>query len=257
MKKSRLSSVTTWMLRLLLVAIILLGAGLIMLSNLAGTSEQHRRGLEQAFSDTLRADVTIQKIDEFKILPQLSIKAQGLRAVLRNSENEFMADKVDIGFGLFDLALGRRRIENFRLENFRFSANSEYDLKIEKSSIDDTKPSLLIEGVFEAQKFNFIIYLQKTESNPASYYFAEENIFTGKYGALDVQGILRTDRPYDVIVINIILDGQIMAQGKGGKKEGRFNIWFDCRNGSDLAFKQNVQTLKPIPTVIIGESCKL
>ncbi len=251
-----MSSFTSWALRILLAVVVILGAGLWMLSKLGGTSDSHRHGLEQAFSDALKADVTIQRIEEFNILPQLSIKAQGLRSVSRTSKNEYMADKVDLAFGLFDLALGKRRIENFQIENFRFSADSQYDLKIDKAEIKPGPDAILAaQGSYRNQNFDLAASLQQGGDQPVFYYFGDETQIKGEYGNLNIAGSIKSGGGPNAIVLDVLSGGRVVAQGKGGKKNDNYEIWFECKKGIAPNMLKKIQILKEIPFVKIDQSC--
>lgn len=251
-----MSSFTSWTVKILLAIVIILGAGLWMLSKLGGTSDSHRHGLEQAFSDALKADVTIQRIDEFNILPQLSIKAQGLRGVSRTSKNEYMADKVDLAFGLFDLALGKRRIENFQMENFRFSADSEYDLTIDKAGIvPGTEAVLSAQGSYKNQNFDLDASLQQGSDQPAFYYFGDETQIKGKFGDLDIAGEIKSGGGHNAVVLDVLAGGRVVAQAKGGKKNDKFEIWFECKKDIAINILKKIQILKEITFVKMDQSC--
>ncbi|PZP56984.1 MAG: hypothetical protein DI586_01835 [Micavibrio aeruginosavorus] len=261
MSTSRLSLATTWIIRILLFFIAILVAGLLMLSTLGGTSESHKKGLEQAFSDATNSNIKIQNIDEFNILPQLSIKATGLHGLSRTSPNEFMADRIDIAFGLSDLALGKRRIESFVLENFRFSADSKYDLKIESARIKPGEKALfLVDGQYKEEKIHFSAPLEQGSVGRSYYYFNDQIEIDGKYGELNIEGKVDTSNKAapnrNTLNINILSGGRVVAKGQGGPGEGGFKINIDCKIDIPAKALTEIKTLLGVPFIELAETCE-
>lgn len=258
--KNRVSSWTSWIIRILLAVIFLIVISLLIFSNMGGTSEHHKKGLEQAFSDSLGADVEIVRIEEFNIMPQLSLKMGGVHGVLRDTKNEFMVDKLEIAFGLWDLATGHARIENFQLNNFRFSKDSAYDFKIIHAGIEATKePSFSAIGEYGGQSFDVKMpLLYKNEARP-SYYFGDKNSFTGHYGSLDIKGDVIPSNQKDAgIVENVELlqSDQVIAKGHGVRDGKIFKIALDCvKKDMPASQHKEFKSISKIPFITLSESC--
>ena len=211
MTKTLYSRITTWTIRILLVFIVLGGLGLMMLSSLEGTSESHRKGLEQAFSDMLGADVTIGQIEQFTILPQLKVNARNVRGTFKTSGDEFMVDDVVIAFGFLDLITARRRILDLQLQNFRFGANAKKDLKIDKAEIDKKEPAFRMNGDLTGRAYELSLPMTVVNTQPSQYSFGEQNPVKATYGALDISGTLSASRKQED---DLLKDGTISYKGK-------------------------------------------
>lgn len=258
MTKSRYSYATTWIIRILLALIVLIIFSILMLSNMGGTSENHKRGLEQAFSESLKADIEIRSIEKFNIMPQLALEITGIHGVFRDTKNEFMADNVQMAFGLMDMLIGRTRIENFSLKNFRFSKDSAYDFKIDMAAIQaGEKPHLIINGHYDGKNFNVGIPLVQEKGTRVSYYFAETNHFEGRYGGMDISGdLVPFERNGDKIIRNIKLDykGKLIAEGEGVREGESFLISLNCQEKPDMATSE-FAAIRKIPNITLSESC--
>ena len=259
MTKSRMSIWTTWIIRILLILVALIALSLLALSNIGGTSESHKKGLEQAFSDFLKADVQIGKIDEFNILPQLSFKLAGVKGVFADSKNEFMVDRLDIAFGFWDLAMGNGRIEGFQLKNLRFSKDSAYDFKLETAGIEKSKDaSFAFQGEFGGEAFDARIPLKTDDSARPSYSFDQKNIVTGHYGRLALKAdIIRSMEATAPVIENLELSqsGIVVATGKGIRKDGDLKITLDCKAAEAGKYPEEFISLRKIPYMNLSEGC--
>ncbi len=263
MAKPVASIITTWLLRILVFIVVLMAVGLVSLSMMGGTSESHRKGLEQAFSDFLKADVTIGGINQFNIIPQLAMKVENVHGVFREVKNEFMIDRVDIAFGFWDLLTGKRDIENFQLENFRFSQDSKNDLRIDHAGIDATEPSALkIKGEYLKRDFDFSVPMKKEISSRASYSFDKTNVLTGHFGALDIKGVVQPAANSGSGMfenLEISSKGQLVAKGHSEHGNGgMLKISIDCPEPKNMPApaKADLKLLAGSNIVALGQGCE-
>lgn len=262
MTRSVFSLITTWTIRILLFFIALGAISLLMLTTMGGTTESHRKGLEQAFSDSMDADVKLGKLTEFNIIPQLTLKTENIQGVSRKSKNEFLMDELVISFGFADLTLGRRQIEDFQLKNFRFSADSEYDLRIDHAGIEKTKkPVFSVAGQQDHKDFDLTIPLQmKAEARPV-YYFGKENAINGKYGSLTFSGNLVPTTEQDkkfIKDLKIMNGNDVVANAYAGEKQaGGYKLTIECVGGYKASpeVQSDFASLAKVKYFELSESC--
>lgn len=260
MTKSRFSSLTTWTIRILLVLIAVICVALLILSNMGGTSEQHKKGLEQAFSEYLKADVEIKSIEEFNVMPQFSLKLEGVHGIFKDTKNEFMADELRIAFGLWDLTVGSRKIEDFQLKNLRLSKDSAYDLKVDHAGIVPGKDAVFASsGTYYDRAFDVKIPLLQDDSSRTSYRFNEANHIEGSYGSLRISGdIVPSAKPEAKIVQNIkIMHGaNVVAEGSGVRDKTGIKITLDCIHNIDAkSLRTEFEAIKKISFITLSGNC--
>ena len=253
------STITTWTIRILLIVVMAIAALALMLSMLGGTTESHRKGLEQAFSDSINADVKIGRIDQFNILPQLSMKASNIEGMFRDTKNQFKMDKFELAFSFSDLVLGHHKIENFQIENFRFASGSTYDLSIDHAGIDPKKANFSSQGIFDKKSYDFSIPLAVDPGGRPAYYFEPENKFDGHLGSLTVKGKLIPSHGAKAEVaqdIEISSAHKLIATGHGAHdKDGKYKIELECKSGLSDENKADFKDLAAIPVMSVAESC--
>lgn len=244
------STIKTWIIRILLAITVIIVVTLLMLSLLGGTSDSHRRGLEQAFSDFLKADVRIGELEQFNIMPQLVFKTNDVRGVMRDNKDEFLADRLEIAFSFSDLVTGRSRIENFQLKNLRFSSDSKTDLRVDYAGIEEGEKSLLgIRGDFEKKDFNLSFPLEKADGARPSYSFLPERPLSGNFGRLLIKGRLSEN-------VEISSQGVTVMTGQADIASG--SVTFECLpalKNADTVAKNDIDVFKRIPFFHFAESC--
>lgn len=231
----------TWLIRFLLFIVFVIAAALLMLSLLGGTGESHRKGLERSFSDFLKADVSLGRLEQFNIVPQLSLKTQEIKGRFLDSGNEFMIDRLDLAFGFSDLALGRKKIENFRLENLRFSKDSSLDLRIDYMRITDT-PAFIVKGLYRRKDFNLSFPLNVTKTSRPAYSFTPGTNFSGAFGSLALKGRAGKENETNGFgQVDFFAGNKLIANGKMRKyPDGMYRLFLTCQKlpseqKSDLA----------------------
>ena len=259
MSKTAFSKTTTWIIRILCAFVVLVGACLAMLSTLGGTSEHHRLGLEQAFSESFKADVKIGTLEQFNILPQLALQAKNIHGAFKENSNEFMVDDLRIVFSFADLALGRNRIEDFQIDNFRFSAESEYDLRIAKAGIlKKENPVFSAEGVFSQRNFDFTMPLALESNGRDVYHFADSNSFKGHFGALDYKGNIvpySTDKLHFIKNLEISANGKMVATGEGLRDKGNVSINIKCSQKPPGSVQSDLKKLQALTFIHMDDRC--
>lgn len=251
----------TWVIRFLFFIIIIVIAVLSMLSLLAGTSEAHRAGLERSFSDFLNADVSLGQLNKFNIMPQLNLETAQITGSFKESGNEFMLDRFDLAFSFPDLIFDRKRIENFRVENFRFAKESPINLRIDYIRINNS-PALIAKGLYERKDFDLFIPLVKTGASRPSYAFPEDVTLSGHFGSMEIKGKLGEykDRKKDAIAqIDFLAGGEPLIAGEAKKGSGdAYRFFIECRQKNRWNSEQlsDYQALTQMDIVVAGETCR-
>lgn len=247
----------TWIIRILCAIVIIIGICLLMLSTMGGNSEYHRQGLEQAFSESLKAQVTIGTLEEFNVFPQLAVQVKDIHGVFKDTKDEFMADKIRIAFGFSDLAMGRSRIEDFQLDNLRFSADSKYDLRIDQAGI--TKASAFAgKGRLSGRGFDFTLPLVREEGVRNAYHFGDKNQFSGHYGTLDFKGDIMASTEKNARImenIDISSGGKTVATGQGIRDNGKIEIDIECSAKPAPEISAELAALKILSFIKLSENC--
>ena len=251
----------TWVIRFLFFIIFIIIAGLLMLSLLGGTSEAHRSGLEKSLSDFLNADVSLGELKAFNIVPQLDLETAQITGSFRDSGNEFMLDQFDLAFGFSDLMLGRKRIENFRIENFRFAKDSSINLRIDYIRINNS-PALIAKGLYERKDFDLFVPLEKLGSSRPSYAFPKDVAFSGHFGSMEMKGRMGEykDRKKESIAeIEFLAGGDALITGEARKtSEKSYRLFIECNKKNEWNAEQlsDYQALSQIGFLVAGETCR-
>ena len=259
MSKTAFSKTTTWTIRILCAFVVFIGICLAMLSTLGGTSEHHRLGIEQAFSESLKANVKIGVLEQFNILPQLALQAKDIHGVFRESKNEFMIDKLRIVFSFLDIAFGRNRIEDFQIENFRFSAESQYDLHLTKAGIvKKEKPEFSAKGIFSQRDFDFSMPLALESNGRNVYHFTDSNSFKGHYGAVEYKGNIvpySSDKSRFIKNLEIRANNKLIATGEGLRDKGNASIDIKCAQKPPAIVQEDFKKLKALTFIKMDKNC--
>ncbi len=258
MNRTTTSRILSWTIRILVVFIVFILIGLGLMSMISGNSESHRKNLELAFSDMLKAEITIGSLEQFNIMPQLAIKASDIKGSYKESGNRFRAGKIDIAFSFYDLALGRPRIEILDIADFKMEPGSAYDFGIEKAGVGDA--GLSVRGEFEKKAFDFVMPLEKdmNGTRPA-YAFGEKAPFKGHFGALEMTGLVAANgsgKGSHFENIALLSGGRAVAKGRDEKQADAYKIVFTCTQEKvDDAVKSDLAVLRKISFVALPEQC--
>lgn len=152
------SRVLKWTFRLLMGCIVLFCLFLFMLKILSGTSESHRRGLEQAMSDIFKSKVTIGTLKTFNIFPQFLIEMDHLRAQGVGGM-VFDAASVRLAFSFGDIFFKRDNLEDILITNLAFAPGviGEEGLLLESVRIEPEsalkQPAVHMQGLYGSRPF--------------------------------------------------------------------------------------------------------
>ena len=260
MSKSTFSKTTTWILRILLFIVIIFGLILFALSFMAGTSESHRKGLEQAFSDFLKADIEIGRLEQFNILPQLVFKTSDIHGTFHDTKNEFLVDHLEVAFGLTDLMQGKSRIENFQLQNLRFANAAALDLRMHYAGIEKVNKEVLFSarGNYQKNEFSISVPIQEIKGGRPSYQFSDAAPVKGRFGSLDIQAEMQTPEKGKTRVFrNVIFskNGKTLMTGESKAEANKpYKIMLECALAADEAVEE-IRTLQSISFLSLAESC--
>lgn len=204
---------TKWILRLLLLVLFLGGVMLGLLNLMSGNSPTHKKALGQSFSNILGATVVMDELKEFNIIPQFSIDASGIHAdKFKSGEGMLKADRVAIAFGFQDLALGRRRIENFEIENLDADKGtlSPQKIIVKRAEIiagDKAGEAFFnLEGQIGEHPIMGSIQMTSFEGFRPSYSFAEKNLFDVTFGSVHMTGLYNPFRENGAVIENLEIE---------------------------------------------------
>lgn len=258
MQSIKTSKVKTWILRSLLVLVALVAIALLMLKSLGGTSESHRRGLEQAFSDFLKADVRIGQLNAFNLLPQLRFDATDLSATSRKSLYVYKIQDLKLAFGLWDLFLNRGRIEDLEVTDFKFDVGPDLEIA-HLGIVRGAQPFLLANGEYQNRNFEASLQMQSDAKGRGSYFFGSENDLKGRFSKLDFNGIFSAKAKNRQSLRDLqIRDGnKLILTGSGGfNKERDFKINLKCKVPKiSAAAKDDLNFLTEAGILVIEGDC--
>lgn len=181
---------------LIFLSIIVIG-GLVVIAGLslvAGTGESQQKGLEQAFGEFLNAKVTFQKLNNFNIIPQLTIDVSGLNAVPNIGSGLLTADKVAFSFNAMDLLFKRGRLLNFNIENLSVTSSnfSNYPAQYEYIKIipesGNVKAHMGVKGVYGSVPLTINVDVGQSQNATPTYYFEDHNPFKLIMGQSEIAG---------------------------------------------------------------------
>lgn len=185
----------TWIIRLLLTIIILIGLTIGALNFIGGNSDTHKKGLEDAFSASLQGEVTFGKLNSFNILPQLGVDVTDFTAANVMGLGDITADHVSFSFNFLDVVLKRRQITGIDITHMTIDKGVYGNEKMIFDTVAivpqaDNQPSgFSIKGTYGDKPLTvFVAMKQMTKSIPPAYGFDTSNPFTMTVGNISVQG---------------------------------------------------------------------
>jgi hypothetical protein len=150
------SPLMTWTLRLLLIFVCIITFFFLSLNLLAGKTDAHKRGLEAALSELIKAPVNIGTLHELNIIPQFRFDIENTTFLGGGIE------RLNIAYGFWDLFLNRPYIEDITIQNLRIPAGviGPFSLRVNRASI--TPASLFtLDGFIEDMPFSANVPLAK------------------------------------------------------------------------------------------------
>ena len=210
-----------WIFRLLVLIAVVIGMALFGLKVLSGTSDTHKRGLEQAFSAIFKGEAKFGALNTFNLFPQFAMEIEKLEIGGVNNAGNVTADKFQIAFGSYDLIAKNRIIENFHLQNFNATETVFTPLALHFDDMGlypSDKPDagkISFKGTYGTQDLNGEFTIGMKAGVQPKYFFNEQNPFAMNIGAVQVSGIFR---PY-IAGGAKISDLKLFAQKKDGPLE--------------------------------------
>lgn len=152
-KKS--SPILKWIFRILLIGVVVSGILIFALNILSGTSDAHRKGLEQALSDIFQTNVTIGSLKAFNIFPLFNVEFENVRGPYGPNAGEVRAGNVVLTFRFFDLLFSRDLVKDIQIRNLTVTPGiiGAHGLTITSAGIVPVKvagerPTFNVEGVY-------------------------------------------------------------------------------------------------------------
>jgi hypothetical protein len=238
--KSRMLS---WFLRLLLLVTVLIAIGLAVLQSLSGTDETHRRGLEQAASEVLNADVKIGELKSFNLIPQFVIEVEKVSGVKRIGKAEISIKHARVAFSFMDLLLKRGVIEDLQLNGLLATPGFLFPQSVEVThlGIDDTKegaaPRISVDAKIGLVPLVGRVDLTRLDrADRPAYRFEENNAADLTFGAFSLKGrFLPSDEGgASMKDTTLSLNGKEIAAGNIhlGGKEKKLLLQIDGKSGA-------------------------
>lgn len=237
MTKSTYSRISSFVLRALVIVIIAFFIGAAVLSTINGPGEQQRIGLQSAFSDILKKQVAIGRLDEFTVFPNLHMTVAHAK-VMEKESNEFVAsfEKLTLVFKFFDLFLNRRIIQDFLLEDLNIAAGiaGPQPWAIKHIKIDKVRnpPAVLFNGTYGPTPFDFSAGL---EASGTGYKIPDTAKINGTLDMYKITGDMVAGAGQNWQFKNIVIadqSGRILARGEGELKRDEKGMF-----GSSFTFK--------------------
>ncbi len=169
-EKKPLSTISRWLLRLLLVAVVIFLSFLFVVNTISGTGDMQRSGLQQALSDVTGTKVNITKLTQFNVFPQFAIGFEGIDGVGVSADTGFSIGEFTYAKSFWDWFFNNETsIQKFNVVNFRTNPGvfGPQVLEITKAAIipaqDKSPPYLSAEGLYGAQKLSARFDLVQTQ----------------------------------------------------------------------------------------------
>lgn len=210
-----------WFFRILMTVAVLGALALFGLQISSGTSDSHKRGLEQAFSEVFAGEATFGALKTFNLAPQFSIAVENLRISNIKNSGYLSADEMLISFGAIDLIRKSRIIEDFHLKNFQVSAGVYTPLELQLSDAgiypNEKKDAanFIMTGMYGKQELKAQFAMTMTSGIRAKYSFADENEFAVNLGAVQINGLFSPYSKNGAVMTQI----NMFAQIKDGRIE--------------------------------------
>lgn len=210
-----------WIFRILMTVAVLGALALFGLQISSGTSDSHKRGLEQAFSQIFGGEATFGKLKTFNLFPQFSIEIEDLKIARVKEIGVLSADQMRISFGPLDLLLKNRVIEDFHLKNFNVSEGlyTPSAIHITEAGIYPDKEkeaaSFLLTGTYGTQELKAQFAMTMKSGLRSKYSFDEGNEFAINLGAVQINGLFNPYAPNGALMSQL----KMFAQKKDGRIE--------------------------------------
>ncbi len=210
-----------WLFRILMTVAVLGALALFGLQISSGTSDSHKRGLEQAFSQIFGGEATFGTLKAFNLFPQFSIDIENLRVGGIKGPGFLSADQMLISFGPVDLLMKSRIIEDFRLKNFKVSAGVYTPLELKLADVgiypNEKKDAanFMLTGTYGTQKLEGQFAMEMTSGMRPKYFFKEENIFAVNLGSVQINGLFKPYSENGAVMTQL----KMIAQKKNGQIE--------------------------------------
>jgi len=183
-----------WIFRLLMIFVVLTAISLFALKVVSGTSDTHKRGLEQAFSQIFRGEAKFGALKSFNLIPQFSIEIDNLEILGMNDKKGLTAESTGIFFGPIDLVTKNRMIEGFYLKNLSVSEGvlTPLSLDLTDASIypnDDKKTARFsFSGLYGGKALKGQIAMTMTSAVRPKFSFNDTNDMMFTIGGIDITG---------------------------------------------------------------------
>jgi hypothetical protein len=192
---SKRPQVGSWILRLLITIVVLMGGGMLMLGLVSGTGDAQKSGLEQALARALDAKTTIGTLKEFNIAPQFSVAAENITAQTNKTNKQISLGYGRVAFGLFDIITSKRTIEDIELKDLKSDGEiwGPQPVTLKLLKIDDSdlarKPRLTFSGTYGTETMTGWIEMEKKINwlRP-NFRFTKQNKMEMHLGNISIEG---------------------------------------------------------------------
>ncbi len=184
-----------WLFRLLVLIAVVIAFTLFALQVLSGTSDTHKRGLEQAFSEIFKGDAQFGTLKAFNLFPQFTVEIEKLQIAGINNLGNLTADHFLIVFGSIDLVTKNRQIENFQIKNLYVSEGvfTPLSLQLDELGLQPTdKPDagkLNFKGKYGTHDLSGEFATGVKPGARPKYFFNDQNLFAMNVGFAQLSGV--------------------------------------------------------------------
>jgi hypothetical protein len=201
MNRPHKSTALDWILRILFFFIAVLSIGILILNLVSGTGDPQRRGLEQAFSDSLGVTISIGTLNNFNVLPQFTIDISDLKSDKNEHQKIIEAGRIRIAFSLLDLLQNKKTIQNLDIDKGKFyypafSANEFTNIssKIEPPTINNNQATFTATATINENTLNISIPMNHTKSGINFNYSIRHPVqIKATYKSCVTMGTMKTD----------------------------------------------------------------
>ncbi len=221
-EKKPVSPLTKWILGILIAVCVVLGLALAGVSMLSGTSESHRRGLEQAISNAFRTKIEITTLNTFNVFPQFLIDANDIQGSGADGSILFKVASLRTAFSFMDVLGKKGYLENIDLSGLKFEAGVAGPQELVFSSIKlvpasaAAKPKIDIRGTYGQTPFEAYIEVAPIAGRlrPA-YHIVRGSPFRAKIDRFEMDGTigLNHDDFQELNDVTLRLDGKPVLTG--------------------------------------------
>ncbi|HNQ91686.1 MAG TPA: hypothetical protein PKI93_02020 [Alphaproteobacteria bacterium] len=202
----------TWIIRILLTLIILIGLTIGALNMLAGTSNAHKQGLESAFSGALKGQTTFGVLNAFNVFPQFSVDIEDLYTTNAMGQGDIKAKNVKFSFNFFDLLLKRHQIGGLDITDLEIEkgiyTNQTFFASLIKifPTKDDNQSHMSITGHYGILPLSITIDMKQIGTPPElSFRFDKENKFSLEMGRTKVSGFFTPGTKTNTALQNLVI----------------------------------------------------